>query len=274
VEKIMRKAIFVLLLAAVAAAAATPAKIVLVAGKPSHGPGAHEHNAGVTLLEKFLNQNKGVKAVAVRNGWPEDASVFDGARSIVLYMDGGGGHPLLVGDRMATIAKLAEKGVGLSFLHYTVEVPKENSGPQFLKWIGGYYERPYSVNPMSEADLVQASPQHPISRGWKSFHLKDEWYYRIRFDPADRRVTPILTTMLPKDAPNKETVAWVVERADGGRGFGFTGGHFHTNWGVLEFRRLLVNAILWTAKVDVPKNGARCDLRPGDLERNLDPKRK
>jgi len=43
-------------------------------------------------------------------------------------------------------------------------------------------------------------------------------------------LTPILTTMLPKDAPVVETVGWVIERKDGGRGFGFTGGHFHTNW--------------------------------------------
>ncbi len=269
----MRKSILLLLLASVAALAAAPARVVLVAGRPSHGPGAHEHNAGVTLLANFLNQNQGVKAVAVRNGWPEDASVFDGAKSIVLYMDGGARHSLLEDDRMAFIGKLADKGVGLVFLHYTVEVPKEYSGPLFLKWIGGYYERPYSVNPMNEADLVQASPKHPISRGWKSFHLKDEWYYRIRFDPDDKRLTPILTTMLPKDAPNKETVAWAVQRADGGRGFGFTGGHFHTNWGVLEFRRLIVNAILWSAKVDVPRNGARCDLKPGELEQNLDKKR-
>ena len=270
----MYKPISILLMAAVAALGAAPARIVLVAGKPSHGPGAHEHNAGVTLLASFLNQNNGVEAVAVRNGWPRDTAVFDGARSIVLYMDGGSRHPLLEEDRMAFIGKLADRGVGLAFLHYAVEVPKENSGPLLLEWIGGYYERPYSANPMNEADLVQAAPQHPISRGWKSFHLKDEWYYRIRFDPADKRVTPILTTMLPKDSPKKETVAWAVERAGGGRGFGFTGGHFHTNWGLLEFRRLVVNAILWTAKVEVPRGGARCDLEPGDLEKNLDPKGK
>ncbi len=269
----MRKLLLIAVMAA-ACWAAAPAKVVLVAGKPSHGPGAHEHNAGVLLLEKFLHQNKGVRPVAVLNGWPQDASVFDGAAAIVLYMDGGAHHPLLEDDRMALLGNLASRGVGLVFLHYTLEVPKEKGGTQFLQWIGGYYERPYSVNPMNDAELVQASPSHPISRGWKSFRLRDEWYYRIRFDPSGKSFSPILTTMLPKDAPNKETVAWAVERQDGGRGFGFTGGHFHSNWGVLEFRRLLVNAILWTAKAEVPRHGARCDLTPGDLERNLDPKDK
>ena len=151
-----------------AALAAPPAKIVLVAGRPSHGPGDHEHNAGVLLLEKFLRQNKGVEPVVVRNGWPEEQSVFEGARAIVLYMDGGGGHPILKGNRLETIGKLADRGVGLAFLHYTVEIPKENGGPLFIKWIGGYYERPYSVNPMNDVELTQATPSHPVSRGWKS----------------------------------------------------------------------------------------------------------
>ena len=78
--------------------------------------------------------------------------------------------------------------------------------------------------------------------------------------------------MLPKDAPNQETVAWAVERADGGRGFGFTGGHFHKNWGIDEQRRMIVNALLWVAKVNVPKAGATCQIKPQDLTVNLDPK--
>jgi type 1 glutamine amidotransferase len=79
--------------------------------------------------------------------------------------------------------------------------------------------------------------------------------------------------MLPKNAPNHEALAWATERADGGRGFGFTGGHPHTNWGVLEFRRLVVNAILWTAHVEVPRNGAKCKIAPDDLKQNLDDKK-
>src|SRR3954453_16538890 len=96
-----------------AVAIAQPAKIVMVAGKPSHGPGEHEFNAGTLLLEKCLRQSKGVEPVVVKGGWPEDESVFDGARAIVLYMDGGVKHPILSGSRLETLAKLMQKGVGM-----------------------------------------------------------------------------------------------------------------------------------------------------------------
>ena len=78
--------------------------------------------------------------------------------------------------------------------------------------------------------------------------------------------------MLPKDAPQSEVIAWAVERADGGRGFGFTGGHYHRNWGIPDFRRMVVNAILWSAKLGVPPGGAKCEISPEDLAKNLDPK--
>jgi len=252
--------------------AAQPVKIVLVAGRPSHGPGDHEHNAGVLLLEKCLRQNKGVEPVVVKSGWPQDNSVFEGARAIILFMDGGAKHPLILNDRLAKIGALIEKGAGLACLHYAVEVPKDNGGPQLLDWIGGFYERPYSQNPINDLVVTQASPNHPISRGWKSFHVKDEWYYRMRFRPDDSRVTPILTAMLPTNAPNREIIAWATQRAGGGRGFGFTGGHYHTNWGVPEFRQLVVNAILWTARLDVPRSGAKCAITAEDLKQNLDDK--
>jgi hypothetical protein len=78
--------------------------------------------------------------------------------------------------------------------------------------------------------------------------------------------------MLPKDMPNRETVAWAVERADGGRGFGFTGLHEHKNLALDDYRRLLVNAILWVSKVEVPAHGAQCAIVPSDLTANLDDK--
>src|SRR5579871_3739116 len=160
----MQKSAAVLLLCA-CAYAASPAKIVLVAGKPSHGPGEHEFNAGTILLDKCLRQTRGVETSIVKGGWPDDESAFDGARAIVLYMDGGARHPILTGSRLETLAKLMQKGVGLACLHYAVEVPKDNGGPQLLDWIGGFYERPYSQNPVNEVALTQASPGHPISNG-------------------------------------------------------------------------------------------------------------
>ncbi len=38
-------------------------KIVLIAGRASHGPGAHEHRAGCLLLQSALNGVPGVSAV-------------------------------------------------------------------------------------------------------------------------------------------------------------------------------------------------------------------
>jgi type 1 glutamine amidotransferase len=254
------------------ACVAPAAKIVLVAGRPSHGSGEHEFNAGTLLLDKCLRQNAGVETVVVKGGWPEDEKVFDGAQAIVLYMDGGAKHPILTGMRLETLGRLMQKGVGLACLHYAVEVPQDRGGPQLLDWIGGFYERPYSQNPINDVPLTQASPRHEISRGWKSFQSRDEWYYKIRFRPEDNRVKPILTTMLPKDAPNRETVTWAVQRADGGRGVGFTGGHYHQGWGIEDQRRMVVNAILWVAKMPVPEHGAKVEIRPEDLTQNLDPK--
>jgi hypothetical protein len=65
---------------------------------------------------------------------------------------------------------------------------------------------------------------------------------------------------------------WVFERPDGGRGFGFTGGHFHKNWGHDDFRKVVLNAIVWMAKVDVPPDGVQSSVTPEDLKKNLDPK--
>jgi type 1 glutamine amidotransferase len=69
-----------------------------------------------------------------------------------------------------------------------------------------------------------------------------------------------------------QVVAWACERPDGGRGFGFTGGHYHKNWGNDDVRKLVLNAILWTAKVEVPVTGVDCKVTEEDLKRNLDRK--
>jgi type 1 glutamine amidotransferase len=255
-------------------------KIVLVAGTPSHAAGDHEFNAGSLILQRCLDQNAPQVLTALyRNGWPKDPSAFDNADAIFLYMDGGGGHPVIQEERLAEIGRLLDRGVGLACAHYAVEVPKERGGPEFLQWIGGYYETGYSINPHWRAEFKEL-PEHPISRGVSPFSINDEWYYNIRF--REGAVQPLLQATPPDETrgtpaaqenPGRsEIVAWSVERPDGGRGFGFTGGHNHENWGHSDFRKLVLNALLWVAKVEVPADGVNSQVSEEELQQNLDPK--
>ncbi|MCA9268827.1 MAG: ThuA domain-containing protein [Planctomycetales bacterium] len=272
------------------AGAAEAKKIVFIAGRPSHGFGSHEHKAGCMLLAKHLaDSGLPVKTEVVTGGWPQDESVLDGADCIVMYCDGGGGH--FANAHLPTIDKLANKGVGVVCLHYGVEVPKGDSGDRFLNWIGGYFETHWSVNPHWTANFNKLAA-HPITNGVKPFEVNDEWYYHMRFRPEMKSVTPILSDLPPDntlsrpDGPHSgnpdvrkavledkqpQTVAWAAERDGGGRGFGFTGGHFHWNWGNDNFRKLVLNAIVWSAHMDVPSDGvAAGTVTVDDLLANQD----
>ncbi|MBM4097664.1 MAG: ThuA domain-containing protein [Planctomycetes bacterium] len=267
-------------------------KLVLIAGTPSHPPGMHEHNAGVQLFHQCLKGINGLEVSFVLNGYPKDDSILDTADGILCYADGGKGHPLIQGERLARLGKLLEKGVGLFCLHFGVEVPKGPAGDTFRDWIGGCYEHEFSCNPMWKADFTEL-PKHPITSGVKPFAIHDEWYFNMRFRPEMKGVTPILTatpTDATRDGPyvypkgpykhiqeakgRAEHLMWATDRKGGGRGVGFTGGHFHKNWADDNFRKLVLNALLWISKVDVPADGMASTLTDEDMQKNLDPKGK
>lgn len=274
-------------------------RIVLIAGKPSHPPGMHEFRAGSMLLQKALSGVKGVTVQVYTDGWPtktvdgavvDDNAALDNADAILIYADGGNGNPAIQRDHMKVIDALAAKGVGLGFAHYAVEVPAGAPGEAMHRWIGGYYETNFSVNPMWKPTF-DGLPKHPVTRGVRPFGTLDEWYFNMRWTPDAARLTPILTSK-PSDEVRKgpyvfpsgpyphiiadsgkvESMMWVYERPDGGRSFGFTGGHTHTNWGDVDQRKVVLNALLWIAKVDVPPRGVEDAITAPDLTVNLDPK--
>jgi len=266
-------------------------KIVFVAGPPSHGPGEHEYRAGCLLLQKCLQDVPGLQTVVYSNGWPADVGAFDGADAVVLSMDGGSAHPALQDDHLEQLGRLMEKGAGLACIHYAVEPTKEKGEAEFLQWMGGAFEVNWSVNPTWLADYATL-PDHPITRGVKPFKIHDEWYFHMRFQPDMKGVTPILsavapsTTMDRSDGPHEgnpavraavaagepQIMAWAYERPDGGRGFGFTGAHYHKNYGDENFRKTVLNALLWIAKMDVPPNGVASTVSEEDLKANMDAK--
>jgi hypothetical protein len=279
-------------------------KLVIVAGKPSHPPRMHEFKAGSKLLAACLKDVDSLSTHVVTDGWPKDEKIFDNADAVIFYMDGGKGHEVVQEDgrRLEMVDQWAKRGVGLGFMHYGVEVVPEQAGKEFKRWIAGHYEHMFSCNPIWEP-MFSDFPEHPITRGVKPFTIKDEWYFNMRFindvpgnQPAmldHMKFTPILVAV-PSDAvrngpyvypkgpyahiqANKgraEAMMWAVERPDHGRGFGFTGGHFHDNWSNDQFRKVVLNACVWLAGAEVPDEGIQSMLAPGQIDENLDPKNK
>ena len=249
-----------------------PKRIVLLAGRSSHGYGEHEHPAGCRFMADRLNRLDNVKA-HVLVGWPENEQSLRNISALIVYGDGGEQNPL--NGHFDAVQSLARDGVGIGIIHYALIVNGEQPRRLLLDCIGGYYEPNWSVNPMWTAEFT-ALPEHPITRGVKPFALDDEWYYHMRFRPEPAGITPLLTALPPAeslsrpDGPHSgnphvrkavledkqpQHLAWCVQRDDGGRGFGFTGLHWHWNWAHDDFRTFLLNAACWLAKAPIPPAG-------------------
>lgn len=269
-------------------------KIVIIADPDTHGgKGNHEFKAGAIYIARTLNaQYSNCYAVVHAGGrWPGGTFKIDGEvipkkTGAVWPKDIGHADCYIVllnhGGRAAEdaeIQKAVEGGAGFMAIHYGVEVSKGKQGNNYLKWIGGYFETFWSVNPFWTPKFDKI-PEHEITRGVKPFSVNDEWYYHMRFVDDMKGVTPILSAVAPVETVSKrwdgkkpgshngnqdvldavkagkpQHVAWAYVRADGGRGFGFTGYHNYKNLENDSFRTLLLNAAAWTAKLEVPANG-------------------
>lgn len=267
-------------------------KVVFVAGKPSHAPRHHEHNAGCLLLARLLNDTYPDKMLATvyRSGWPSDPTAFHNADAVVMFADGGQRHPAFF--HLETLRDLREKRIGLGAIHYAVEMVPGESNETLIESIGGAFEINYSVNPHWNASFSNF-PDHPVSRGVKPFEIQDEWYFNMRFTDRKEALTPILSAVPPAatmerpdghhsgnpevrkmvEEKQPQHLCWVYETENGTRGFGFTGAHFHDNWANDEFRKVVSNAVGWIAHVEIPGTGLETPT-PGqpEMDANLDPK--
>ncbi len=266
--------------------------VVFISGRPSHGPMQHEHRAGNMILAEALNgSGLNVQADLVPHpGYPDDPSILEDADTVVIFCTGHAGHVL--NPHLDEFDELMKSGTGVVMIHWATEAEKGKPGEKFLEWMGGFCDLDWSVNPHWTPQFKDF-PAHPISNGVKPFSINDEWYYHMRFVDDMQGVTPILFDLPPPetlrrpDGPRsgnptvrkavaegqKQVVAWAYERPQGGRGFGFTGAHNHVSWQDENFRKVVLNAILWTANVDVPQQGCP-SLKVSDsrIKENLDKK--
>jgi len=254
--------------AAEPATATAPRKVVIIAGKKSHGPEGnriHDYPWSAKLVKVMLDNSNIRDQVRVefhRDGWPADQRTLEDADSIMVISDGRDGDlfsealHLESPERVALVERLMKRGCGLVTFHFSTFAP-DKYADRILDWNGGYFDSEengarkwYSAIKTLNSHVEIASPVHAISRGVKPFKLNEEFYYNLRFQKGDARLRPLLNVpSLGGRAEDGNVVAWAVERADGGRGFGTTCGHFYDNWKADDFRKLVLNAVAWTAKV-------------------------
>lgn len=260
------------LASAATARAADAARVLVVVGASKHPPGTHEVEAGGRLLKHCLDAVEGLKADVV-TAWPADGEkAFADVASVAFIGDLF--PPEVMSNRnvvMGHLGAMTKRGCGIVCLHYATgleakHVAADGDHP-LLHWTGGYFatrcEHHKSVaRVFKEATVEPAKSEHPVSRGWKTFTLHDEPYINNFFgkDGPAKNVTALATAQLPPEKPNRETVAWAAERADGGRGAAVVMPHFYRNWALDDLRTLILNAIVWTAKRDVPKDGVRVSV--------------
>ena len=264
-------------------------KIVFIAGGTSHASGAHEFNAGVKLLAKRLQKNDALVVTSYHDsGWPKDPTALQNANALIVYADGLGSHPLA--GHYEEIDRKIRQGMGLMCMHYAVHVEPGIAGDFFNRWIGGHYESGYSTNPHWTAH-IEPNKTHPVTQPQQNAAINDEWYFSIRF-PQGSQITPLLEAV-PDEAARakngyppvpyphiqaakgqKETLMWGLDRADGGRGVGFTGGHWHHNWAHDLQRDAVLASILWSAGIELPEGGiSSAPVSEEELNSNLDKKR-
>lgn len=245
-------------------------KIALIGGASSEGPGRHEYAAGLRRLQALLEstpQGKDASIVVFENGWPDDPSALADASTLVLYFDGLDKHPLRDPAHRRQFEALMQRGVGLVALHQASTVPADASQIGLQRWLGaervGMFDRTTET-----ATLVPADAMHPVNRGIDGFTYRDEFYPTLRF--AESGVVPLLRGILHvqyrqgasvvEDKPEATTVAWAYQRPEGGHSFGYSGAHYLAALEQPMLRKALLNAIFWTAGIEVPREGADSTL--------------
>lgn len=244
-----------------------PVKVLFIGKEPDHPFATHMYLHTGEMLSECLKLSGDIETV-VSDGWPKDAGNLEGVRTIVLYMTPAAEF-LLDGPHRAEFEAMMKRGVGLVTLHWASSVHQANFerlGETWMGYLGGTWVSNVGLH-TGDSPLRQLAPQHPISRGWEEYEIHDEYYLNPTIGEA---ATPILQVMA-RDKP--VVVGWAFERPDGGRSFGTTLGHYYRNFQREPFRRMIVNSILWSAKVEVPEQGARVDLPAKQLALPEQPKK-
>lgn len=271
-----------------AAPAAAPApqggkkKIVFLAGPKDHGRpgnGRHEYEKDLRALAQYLETSPNLAGQVETKVYvgkaPRDLSELQDASVIVIESssdrDAKELHPLFPQDPttnhleydaettayLKQFDALVKKGVGIVVFHYSTWVENATARKYYLQWIGALWVNMGSTNPVADWTLTPANPEHPILNGVKPWMYRDEIFCKY-FLPRDPRRTDLVIATPAGTKLGPQVAGWAYAREDGGRGFVYGGVDFHDNLAKVEdYRRFLLNGIVWAAGLEVPAGGVQ-----------------
>lgn len=272
-----------LIVAHASAAAAQGKEIVFLAGPRDHGaPGRHEYEKDLRGMAEALSKasNVTVRTRVIVGRMPPLADL---ANAAVLVIESSSDraanetHPLFPPDPStnhsgydaATSAwlkgldTLVKKGMGIVILHYASWVENWAARQYYIDWTGGLWVQMMSKNPNDQWSVALRNDSHPALRGVKPWTYRDEIFSKY-FLPDDPRRTDLLVGTPQRATLGPQVIAWAYQRADGGRSIVFGGMDYHDNLKLDDFRRFLLNSIVWAAGSDVPAGGVQSPT-PSDI---------
>jgi hypothetical protein len=241
----------------VAAAAATPKRLLIVGqGPDGHPPTTHEYMPGAKVLNELLKPYKDIQATVVNadEPWPEGPKLLDQSDGLVMLVTQGARWMQSDARRYAALKRLAARGGAIVALHWSVGATNEAYIPGQLELLGGTRGGTWRKYKVLQAEMKRVDPKHPILTGLSDIKTYDEFYYRLELRSD---IQPLFKVNIDG---NDETIAWSLNRADGGRSFGFVCLHFHSNWQLPEYRRFIVQGTLWSLKLPIPSGGVKVDI--------------
>jgi hypothetical protein len=248
------------------ATAQAPKRLLLLGQSPDgHPKTTHEYMAGVRVLATCLKSVPGIeiKIIKADDPWKEGPNLLEHADGVFLYLSEGARWIDRDPERRAAFAKLAARGGGIVALHWAVGTREARPIGNFVSLVGACHGGPDRKYKEFETDVAIAAASHPICRGLRPLHVRDEFYYALKRVNSSDKLESLLE--VPIDGKS-EMVAWAWQRPDGGRSAGFTGLHFHENWRLEMYRRLVVQSVLWSLKLPIAEKGLPVPISEDDLK--------
>ncbi|MFT5326058.1 MAG: type 1 glutamine amidotransferase [Planctomycetaceae bacterium] len=242
-----------------------PQRLLLIGQAPDgHPPGTHEYRAAASLFSKMLAPMDRLQTIAVSadGDWSEGPELLDGAHAAVVFVSEGA--KWLQGDakRLAAFQALAKRGGGLICLHWGMGTREAKFIPAWVDLFGGCHGGPDRRYKVADVKTQLATPSHPILRGVSPIEVHEEFYFKLKWAQSAEQITPLIKVRIEEE---DHTVGWAWERPDGGRSFGFSGLHFHENWKLESYQRMLAQSVRWVLKREIPKAGVRVNHKPADF---------